>query len=41
MNAHVQYQVDPVVRSKLDFKLEDVPRFWFAGDPFRTRVLMH
>ncbi|HCO08203.1 MAG TPA: metal-dependent hydrolase, partial [Acinetobacter ursingii] len=38
MNAHVQYQVDPVVRSKLDFKLEDVPRFWFAGDPFRTRV---
>ncbi|WP_130803307.1 metal-dependent hydrolase [Acinetobacter ihumii] len=38
MNAHVQYQVDPVVRSKLDFKLEEVPRFWFAGDPFRTRV---
>jgi len=38
MNAHVQYQVDPVVRSKLDFKLEDIPRFWFAGDPFRTRV---
>ncbi|RKG34360.1 metal-dependent hydrolase [Acinetobacter guerrae] len=38
MNALVQYQVDPVVRSKLDFKLEDVPRFWFAGDPFRTRV---
>jgi predicted metal-dependent hydrolase len=27
-----------LVRSKLDFKLEDVPRFWFAGDPFRTRV---
>ena len=38
MNAHVQYQVDPVVRTKLDFKLEDVPRFWFAGDPFRTRM---
>ncbi|WP_151745905.1 metal-dependent hydrolase [Acinetobacter soli] len=38
MNAHVQYQVDPVVRMHLDFKLEDVPRFWFAGDPFRTRI---
>ncbi|MBK0062647.1 MULTISPECIES: metal-dependent hydrolase [unclassified Acinetobacter] len=38
MNAHVQYQVDPVVRTQLDFKLEEIPRFWFAGDPFRTRV---
>lgn len=38
MNALVTYQVDPVVRSKLDFKLEDVPRFWFGGDPFRTRL---
>ncbi len=31
MNAHVQYQVDPVVRMHLDFKLEDVPRFWFVA----------
>ncbi|MCU4415329.1 metal-dependent hydrolase [Acinetobacter sp. WU_MDCI_Axc73] len=38
MNAQVQYQVDPVVRTKLDFKLEEIPRFWFAGDPFRTRI---
>lgn len=38
MNAHVQYQVDPVVRTQLDFKLEEIPRFWFAGDPFRTRI---
>lgn len=28
----------PVVRSNLDFKLEQVPRFWFANNPFRTRV---
>lgn len=38
MNAQVQYQVDPVVRTQLDFKLEEIPRFWFAGDPFRTRI---
>ena len=38
MNALVKYQVDPVVRSKLDFKLDEVPRFWFGGDAFRTRM---
>lgn len=38
MNAFTQYSVDPVVRKNLDFKLDDVPRFWFAGDPFRTRM---
>lgn len=38
MNAQVQYQVDPVVRTNLDFKLDEVPRFWFNNDPFRTRV---
>ena len=38
MNALVQYQVEPVVRSHLDFKLQDIPRFWFGGDPFRTRM---
>ena len=38
MNALVTYQVDPVVRTKLNFKLEEVPRFWFGGDPVRTRL---
>ncbi|MEQ1419917.1 metal-dependent hydrolase [Acinetobacter indicus] len=38
MNAIVQYQAQPVVRSNLDFKLEQIPRFWFGGDPFLTRM---
>lgn len=39
MNAHVQYpQVSPVVRSQLNFKLDEVPRFWFGGDPYITRM---
>lgn len=39
MNAIIKYhQVDPVVRSDLNFKLEDVPRFWLGNDPFRTRM---
>ena len=38
MNALVKYQIDPVVRIKLDFKLDEVPRFWFGGDAFRTRM---
>lgn len=38
MNALVQYHVAPTVRSNLDFKLADVPRYWFAGDPFLTRM---
>ena len=38
MNALVQHQVHPVVRSHLNFKLDEIPRFWFAGDPFRTRI---
>nr|WP_174506644.1 metal-dependent hydrolase [Acinetobacter sp. Marseille-Q1620] len=38
MNALVKYQVDPVVRSNLDFKIEQAPRFWFGGDPFKTRM---
>lgn len=28
----------PVVRAGLDFNLHQAPRFWFGGDPFRTRV---
>gem|GEM_PF-5372065 len=38
MNAYVQHQVDPVVRTNLDFRLNEVPRFWFDNDPFRTRM---
>lgn len=38
MNAPVKYHAQPVVRTQLDFKLAEVPRFWFANDPFRTRV---
>ena len=38
MNAHVSYQADPIVRTNLDFHLNEAPRFWFGGDPFRTRI---
>ncbi len=38
MNALVKYQVEPVVRTNLDFKLDQAPRFWFGGDPFITRM---
>lgn len=38
MNAYIKHQVDPVVRSNLDFKLDEIPRFWFGGDPFKTRM---
>ncbi len=38
MNAHVSYQVDPVVRKDLDFHLNEAPRFWFNNDPFLTRM---
>lgn len=37
MNAVVHQHIEPVVRTQLDFKLEDIPRFWFGNDPFRTR----
>lgn len=37
MNVAVKHQVDPVVRSNLDFKIEDIPKFWFGNDPFKTR----
>lgn len=33
-----QHNLEPVVRKNLDFKLGDIPRFWFGGDPFRTRM---
>ena len=38
MNAIVKYQVEPIVRTKLNFKLEEIPRYWFGGDPFLTRM---
>ncbi len=38
MNAYVKHQVEPIVRSNLDFKLNEVLRFWFDGDPFKTRM---
>ena len=37
MNSVVKYQVDPVVRTQLDFKIDQIPKFWFGGDPFKTR----
>jgi len=37
MNAIIKHQVDPVVRTNLDFKIEQIPTYWFANDPFRTR----
>ncbi|XID76067.1 metal-dependent hydrolase [Alkanindiges sp. WGS2144] len=41
MNAplNAQYAADIQVRKNLDFQLEQhMPRFWFGGHPFKTRV---
>mgnify|MGYP003450125388 FL=1 len=38
MNAFTPYTVEPVVRKNLNFKLDEIPRFWFGGDPFKTRM---
>lgn len=38
MNAPLISSVQPVVRSNLDFKLSEIPRYWFGGDPFLTRM---
>ena len=38
MNAIVQHHAQPVVRRNLAFRLDQVPRFWFGGDVFRTRM---
>ncbi|WP_353143999.1 metal-dependent hydrolase [Acinetobacter pragensis] len=39
MNALVQYpQAIPVVRTQLNFKLDEAPKFWFGGDPYITRM---
>jgi len=37
MNIAVKHQVDPVVRSNLNFKIDEIPKFWFGNDPFKTR----
>lgn len=37
MNSALKHQVDPVVRSQLNFKIDEIPKFWFANDPFKTR----
>ncbi|WP_432209084.1 metal-dependent hydrolase [Acinetobacter variabilis] len=38
MNALLKSSIQPVVRSNLDFKLSEIPRYWFGGDPFLTRM---
>ena len=38
MNARLKTSIQPVVRSNLDFKLNEIPRYWFGGDPFITRM---
>jgi uncharacterized protein len=38
MNAPLKTAITPVVRSNLDFKLDQIPRFWFNNDPFITRM---
>ena len=38
MNAPLKSSIQPVVRSNLDFKLSKIPRYWFGGDPFLTRM---
>src|SRR5690606_38742736 len=38
MNAGLKSSIKPVVRTQLDFKLDELPRYWFAGDPFLTRM---
>ena len=38
MNAPLHQPISPVVRRDLDFKLDQIPRFWFNNDPFRSRM---
>ena len=35
--SHSQYSIVP--RQNLDFGLDgDIPKYWFGGDPFKTRL---
>ena len=38
MNGIIPKQILPIVRKNLEFRLNEIPRFWFGGDPFKTRV---
>lgn len=38
MNAIVHKNIQPIVRKQLEFRLDEIPRFWFGGDAFKTRV---
>src|SRR5690606_6800131 len=38
MNAPLKTTVQPVVRTNPDFKLDEIPRFWFGGGHFLTRM---
>lgn len=39
MNTKIQFDsLLPVVRKDLDFHLNEIPRFWFGNDPFKTRL---
>ena len=38
MNAHVSYQVEPVVRKDLDFHLNEAPRFGLTMILFNSYV---
>lgn len=38
MNAIVKKRLIPIVRKDLNFHLDEIPRFWFGNDPFRTRI---
>ena len=38
MNAAMNSSLPPIVRKNLNFHLNEVPRFWFDNDPFKTRL---
>lgn len=38
MNTLNLHSFHPTIRKDLNFRLHEIPRFWFGGDPFRTRI---